>query len=386
VTETSPAPLSNSDLPIFFDAHHQTLAAHLDTVGQALLADEALEHDAAYIAEVARRMGDEFQLYQWLTPSDGIIDVRALCLIRECLGFASPLADAIFAVQGLGTHPVLNAGTEAQQAEILPRIRSGEAISGFALTEPGAGSDVAAISTSAVRDGDSYVLNGEKTFISNVGIASHFVVFVRTDPDAGHRGLSAFIVEANSANLSMPIIPMSVDHPIGKLVFSDCKIPASNLLGDLGAGFGLAMQTLDTFRVSVGAAAVGMARRALLCAKNHVQQRIQFGKPLSSQQTVQAYLADMATELDASRLLVLRAAHAKDTGEGRASREVAMAKMYATEAAHRIIDQAVQLLGGLGVTTGQVVERLYREIRPLRIYEGTTEIQRLIIAKSLLKS
>lgn len=377
--------LSNQDCSFFFESHHHELGTHLGAIAQQLLAEETFTHDTEYIAEMGRRLGDSLGLYPWLTPDDGQVDTRALCLIRECLGYASPLADAIFAVQGLSGFPVLSAGTTDEHKSLLVDMQKGDAVGGFALTEPGAGSDVAAIAMSARRDGDSYVLDGEKTYISNVGIAAFYVVFARTDPDAGHRGLTAFVVPNDTAGLTTEPIPMSIDHPIGKLHLQGVRVPVSSRLGNEGEGFKLAMKTLDTFRVSVGAAAVGMARRALDEAIGHVRQRVQFGKPLAEQQMIQGYLADMATELDASRLLVLRAAHAKDTRQNRVSMEVGMAKMYATEAAQTIIDKAVQLFGGLGVTRGLVVERLYREIRPLRIYEGTTEIQRLIISRGLLR-
>jgi len=377
--------LSNQDCSFFFESHHHELGTHLGAIAQQLLAEETFTHDTEYIAEMGRRLGDSLGLYPWLTPDDGLVDTRALCLIRECLGYASPLADAIFAVQGLSGFPVLSAGTTDEHKSLLVDMQKGDAVGGFALTEPGAGSDVAAIAMSARRDGDSYVLDGEKTYISNVGIAAFYVVFARTDPDAGHRGLTAFVVPNDTAGLTTEPIPMSIDHPIGKLHLQGVRVPVSSRLGNEGEGFKLAMKTLDTFRVSVGAAAVGMARRALDEAIGHVRQRVQFGKPLAEQQMIQGYLADMATELDASRLLVLRAAHAKDTRQNRVSMEVGMAKMYATEAAQTIIDKAVQLFGGLGVTRGLVVERLYREIRPLRIYEGTTEIQRLIISRGLLR-
>ena len=377
--------LSNQDCSFFFESHHHELGTHLGAIAQQLLAEETFTHDTEYIAEMGRRLGDSLGLYPWLTPDDGLVDTRALCLIRECLGYASPLADAIFAVQGLSGFPVLSTGTTDEHKSLLVDMQKKNAVNGFALTEPGAGSDVAAIAMSARRDGDSYVLDGEKTYISNVGIAAFYVVFARTDPDAGHRGLTAFVVPNDTAGLTTEPIPMSIDHPIGKLHLQGVRVPVSSRLGNEGEGFKLAMKTLDTFRVSVGAAAVGMARRALDEAIGHVRQRVQFGKPLAEQQMIQGYLADMATELDASRLLVLRAAHAKDTRQNRVSMEVGMAKMYATEAAQTIIDKAVQLFGGLGVTRGLVVERLYREIRPLRIYEGTTEIQRLIISRGLLR-
>ncbi len=371
--------LSCRDLPLFFEERHHRLADQLDQLAETLQAGGPTDS-----ASIAERMGSEVGLYSWLAPGDGPVDTRALCLIRECLAYVSPVADSIFAVQGLASSPIRLAASAAHSG-LLASMRTGEVIGGFGLTEPGAGSDVAAIVTSATHAGDHYVLDGEKTFISNVGIAAFCVVFARTDPDGGHRGLSAFIVPTDAEGVTTEAIPMSVDHPIGRVILRGVRVPSSNRLGDEGEGFKLAMQTLDTFRVSVGAAAVGMARRALDEAVAHLKTRVQFGKPLAAQQMLQGYIADMATELDASRLLVFRAAHAKDTTDERVTTEVAMAKMYATEAAQRIIDKAVQLFGGLGVTRGQVVEQLYRDIRPLRIYEGTTEIQRLIISRAYLR-
>ena len=372
-----PARLSNADLGVFFEPHHHALADHLHEVGRALLAEEDRPHPMEYAAEVAAAMGQRWGLYRWLVPAEGPTDVRALCLIREALGYASPLADSIFAVHGLGSSPILAAGSTEQRA-CLPRVRAGETICAFGLTEPGAGSDLKAMETTATREGDGFVLDGEKTFISNVGIAHQYTVFARLGA-----GFAAFLVPADVEGLESAPIPMSADHPLGRLTFRSCRLPRSALLGDEKGGLRLALGTLDTFRVSVGGAAVGMARRALDEALTHTRQRIQFGKPLRQHQMVQALLADMATELDAARLLVLRAAHRKDSGE-RATAEVSMAKLFATEAAQRIVDSAVQLLGGLGVVLGQAVERLYREVRPLRIYEGTSEIQRLIIARELL--
>ncbi len=360
--------LSNADLPLFFDAHHHELADHLGPVAAALEGD----HDAA---AVARAMGETHDLYRWLVPETGATDVRALCLIREALGYANPMADSIFAVQGLGSYPIAMGGSDAQKA-LLHDVRSGSRIGGFGLTEPGAGSDVKAMSTTATATAAGFELNGEKTFISNVGIAHHFVVFARLEG-----AITAFLVPADACRREP--IEMSVDHPIGRLLFEDARVDRDAIIGAPGQGMKLALGTLGTFRVSVAAAAVGMARRALTEALAHVKKRVQFGQPLAAQQTVQGYLADMATELDAARLLVLRAAHGLDTTGGRCSKEVSMAKLFATEAAQRIIDKAVQLHGGLGVTRGSVVEALYREIRPLRIYEGTTEIQRLIIAREL---
>jgi acyl-CoA dehydrogenase len=354
--------------------------------------DDALDRPASVGARLA-----ELGLFDLLVPpADGgrgaheeasgqRLDVRALCLVREALAYHSPLADAVFAVQGLGSHPIVLAAGCYGRSELLGRVRRGESIGGFALTEPEAGSDVASMRTTAEPGEGAFRLNGEKTFISNVGIAHHFVVFARvTGPDApeGKKAISAFLVPADAPGLTLHTIATSGDHPLGRLVMNECRVPSSALIGEVGHGLRLALGTLDVFRTSVGAAAVGMARRALDDTVARVKMRVQFGKRIADQQLTQAALADMATELDAARLLVLRAAWLKDAGHD-ARREVAMAKLFATEAAQRIIDRAVQLHGGLGVTSGAFVERLYREIRPLRIYEGTSEIQRLIIGASL---
>ena len=367
--------LSTADLPVFFEPRHHALAERLAQIAPRI--EAASEHDLA--AEMGR-----CGLYEHLLP-DGDVDVRSLCLIREMLGAISPLADSIFAVQGLGSYPIALAGSDRQRAQLLPRFRAGDDIASFALTEPEAGSDVASMTTVARRDGDEFVIDGEKTLISNVGIASYYTVFANADPGAGRGGISAFIVPAGTPGSREQPIELGFDHPIGALFFDGCRVPATALIGEQGGGFLLAMRTLDTFRVSVGAAAVGMARRALHVTLDHIRSRHQFGKPLAAQQIVQAYIAEMATELDAARLLVLRAAYGKDSGAARVTTEAAMAKMYATEAAQRIIDKAVQLHGGRGVVSGAVVEKLYRAIRPLRIYEGTTEIQKLIIARALTK-
>jgi acyl-CoA dehydrogenase len=396
--------LSVDDLGVFFDERHVALGAELRRVGGLLASgtDGApageREAPAAPAAAIARALGAEHGLYALLVPESlggaragrpddpTYIDVRSLCLAREMLGYVSPMADSIFAVQGLGSYPVVLAGTAEQRARILPGVLSGERVGAFALTEPEAGSDVAAMKTVAVRQHDGgYVLDGEKVFISNVGLASHHVVFANANPAEGRRGITAFLVERGAPGLIESPIALAVEHPIGRLRFEGCRVPASALLGREGEGFKLAMRTLDAFRVTVGAAAVGMARRALDETIGRVKLRVQFGKALAEQPVVQSILAEMATELDASRLLVLRAAHARDGGQARVSTEAAMAKLFATEAAQRIIDKAVQLHGGLGVTAGQVVERLYREIRPLRIYEGTSEIQRLIIGAALVR-
>ena len=381
--------LSSHDLAPFFGPTYSALAARLTSEALAPLAGD---HDAARVARAMGALG----LYTYLVPeahggaSNGkpdlgtYVDVRSLVLVREALGQVSPLADAIFAVQGLGSYPIVLAGSEAQRRRCLPGVISGERIGAFALTEPEAGSDVASLRTTARREGDAWILDGEKTLISNVPIAHHYVVFANADPARGRKGITAFLVEQGAPGLALAEIPMSIPHPIGRLTLSGCRVPADALIGEVGAGFKLAMETLDAFRISVGAAACGMAWSALAASIEHVTRRRQFGAPLADQQMVKAALADMATELDAARLLVARAAHLRDTGNSRVSTEAAMAKMFATEAAQRIIDRAVQLHGGAGVCLGSEVERLYREIRPLRIYEGTTEIQKLIIAKGLL--
>lgn len=366
--------LSIHDLPMFFNDEHRALAQDLE----GWVAEVSQVHDAA---AVAARMG-QVGLYGLLVP-EGNMDVRRLCLAREALGYHHAMADAIFAVQGLSCEPLRMAGSP-EQREVLKAAALGEKIGGFALTEPEAGSDVAAMQCTARAEGEFWVLNGEKTLISNVGIAHYYVVFANADPTAGRKGISAFFVAADSPGLRQTAIPLTVDHPLGSLTFSECRIPKTALVGKVGDGLKLALGTLGTYRVSVAAAAVGMARRAIHESLNRVKQRVQFGGPLAEKPLVRAKLAEMATELDAARLLVYRAAWEKDAGQ-RAAKEVAMAKWYATEAAFRIIDQAVQLHGGLGVTLGSTVERLLREVRPLRIYEGTSEIQQLIIGEEVLR-
>jgi acyl-CoA dehydrogenase len=316
------------------------------------------------------------------------VELRALCAIRRELAYRSSLADTMFAMQGLGSFPVTLAGTEAQRAVLLPRVARGEAICAFAITEPEAGSDVAAVATRAAKDHEGYLLDGEKTFISNAGIADCYVVFARTDEPPGsarHKGLSAFLVDGTAKGIAVEPIELIAPHPIGKVRFTACRVSAAARLGAEGEGFSIAMATLDRFRASVGAAACGLAARALDEALARVKQRRQFGKTLAEQQATQLALAEMAVELDAAELLVWRAAHAGDAGDERVTRPAAEAKLYATEAAQRIVDRALQLHGGLGVVRGSVVERLYREVRALRIYEGTSEIQKLVIARELLR-
>jgi|CXWL01.1.fsa_nt_gi acyl-CoA dehydrogenase len=310
------------------------------------------------------------------------VDVRSLCVLREELAYRNAAADSVFAVQGLGSHPVLLGGSDAQKAALLPKVADGSALFAFALTEPDAGSDVAALATTATQRGDEYVLNGHKRFISNAGIATHYTVFARTSE--GPRGLSAFIVTPGAAGFTMKKMELMGEHPIGELFFDNCMVPAAARVGEEGAGMKLALATLDVFRSTVGAAAVGMARRALDEAISYAKSRKQFGAPLSDLPSVQAMLAEMAVELEASRLLVHKAAGTKDGGQERVTYEAAVAKLFATEAAQRIVDKALQIHGGNGVVRGAVVERLYRDVRALRIYEGASEVQRLVIARHLL--
>jgi acyl-CoA dehydrogenase len=378
---------------MFMSAGHFRLGEELTQ--KVVSSDELLQEPARVGSRLA-----ELGLFELLVPPcDGgrrlsheadhtrrALDVRALCLIREALAYHSPLADSVFAVQGLSSYPFVLVPGASGRAGVLAQVRSGETVGGFALTEPEAGSDVASMRTTARQGSEGWVLDGEKTFISNVGIAQRYVVFAKVigaGPEgASKKTISAFAVDAPSPGLAQHAIETSGDHPLGRLVMHECQVPASALIGEIGHGLRLALGTLDVFRTSVGAAAVGMARRALDDTLARVKTRVQFGKRLADQQLTQAALADMATELDAARLLVFRAAWLKDHGQ-LAKREIAMAKLFATEAAQRVIDRAVQLHGGLGVTSGSFVERLYREVRPLRIYEGTSEIQRLIIGSSL---
>lgn len=377
--------LSTGSWPALFDEGHRTLASSLKDMAAPLRGNE----DPASCAKALGRAG----LYRFVVPAlfssasktspRDRLDVRSLVLVREALGYVSPLADAILAVQGLGSFPLALAGSEGQTA-LLQDVISGKRIGAFGLTEPDAGSDVAAIKTTAKRDGSSWRLSGTKVFISNATIADHIIVFATTNPELRHKAITAFLVPRDAPGLVVEPMPMSSPHPLGRVLLNDVMLPASAMVGAEGQGFKLAMQTLDTFRISVGGAAIGMAQRALDLAVSHVTSRLQFGSPLASQQLVQGHLADMAVELMAARGLVARAAFTKDTDGGRVSSEAAMAKLYATEAAQRVIDMSVQLHGGAGCVLGSEVEALYRDIRPLRIYEGASDIQRLIIAKGLL--
>jgi alkylation response protein AidB-like acyl-CoA dehydrogenase len=312
-------------------------------------------------------------------------DSRACCLVREALAAASPLADAVFALQCLGSLPISLAGDPDQRRRYLPGVATGELMAAFAMTEPEAGSDVGSIATVAERDGSGYRISGRKWLISNAGIADFYVAFASTDRAAGRRGLSCFVVEAGTAGLRFagPQV-LSAPHPLGELAFEDCRVPASARLGAEGEGLKLGLRTLDRLRATVAAAACGMAARALEEALAHARRRRQFGSRLGDFQLVQAKLAVMATELAAARLLTYRAAALADRGADRVTTESAMAKAFATEAAQRIVDGALQVLGGRGVLADHPVERLYRAVRALRIYEGTTEIQHLVIARALL--
>lgn len=320
------------------------------------------------------------------------LDSRALVILRETLAFHSPLADFAFAMQGLGSGAITLAGTPAQQVAYLPGVASGKKIAAFALSEPDAGSDAGAMATSATDTGDGWTLNGSKTWISNGDIADFYVTFAKTDPQAGTRGITAFIVDAESKGLdSSEHIAVMAPHPLATLKFSHCKLPREAQLGALHGGFKLAMQTLDIFRASVAAAALGMARRALAEAVRFSKERKMFGQTLADFQLTQAKLGEMASLIDAAALLTYRAAWMRDESErlgsgARVTAEAAMAKMAATENAQRVIDMALQMHGGLGVKVGTKVESLYRDIRSLRIYEGATEVQQLIIGKAVLQS
>ena len=376
--------------------HHRRLADQVDRFVREQVRgaapSDSEDDDARRLVEALAREG----LLAYTVPEDfetgsNALDVRALCVVREHLAYESSLADLMFAMQGLGSFPVTLAGSDEIKRSILPRVKAGEAIAAFAITEPEAGSDVSAIQTTARRDGPDFVLDGVKTFISNAGLADFYTVFAKTDRDKGSKGISAFVVERNAPGfLFEEKIELIAPHPIGRIRFEGCRVPASNLLGEEGQGFKIAMITLDTFRATVGAAAVGLAWRAFDEALAYAKHRVQFGRPISEFQATQMKLAEIATDLDAARLLVYRAAWMtvwmKDKDAGRVTKESAMAKLFATEAAGRIIDAAVQIHGGAGVVRGSVVERLYREVRALRIYEGTSEIQKLVIANQLLRS
>ncbi|EAQ47708.1 acyl-CoA dehydrogenase family protein [Roseobacter sp. MED193] len=369
----------------FFEDRHRELARELDR-----WADQTLGHiDHADVDGACRNLVAALGEAGWAQHSGAMagesLDVRTLCLIRETLARHDGLADFAFAMQGLGTGAISLFGTEAQQAEWLPLTRSGKAISAFALTEPRSGSDVANSTMTATLDGEDYVLNGEKTWISNGGIADVYTLFARTGEGPGAKGLSAFIVPAGLPGFEVVARQQVIaPHPLATLQFSDCRIPKSALLGQPGGGFKIAMSVLDVFRSTVAAAALGFARRALDEALHRVSTRQVQGAPLFDLQMVQGHIADMALDVDAAALLVYRAAWAKDSGAMRVTREAAMAKLFSTDQAQQVIDKAVQLHGGDGVRHGQKVEELYRDIRALRIYEGASDVQRVVIARQTL--
>jgi acyl-CoA dehydrogenase len=379
----------------FFEDHHRRLAADLEAWATTAIGahDHTQEHDDEHIdalsKDYVRKLGDGGWLRYCVPAAYGgrfeKLDVRSLCLVRETLARHHGLADFAFAMQGLGSASIALYGTDELRRQYLPKVCAGTHIAAFALSEPEGGSDVASLHMTARREGDHYVLDGRKTWISNGGIAGHYVVFARTGDAPGAKGLSAFVVDADRPGLEIAErIAVIAPHPLATLAFDGCRVPATHLLGNPGDGFRIAMATLDIFRSTVGAAALGFARRAFDEALARVQTREVFGRKLGEFQATQMRLADMATEIDAAALLVYRSAWTKDCIAERVSREAAMAKMYATEAAQRVIDSAVQLWGGMGVVRGVPVEALYREIRALRIYEGTTEIQKLVIAAQVL--
>jgi acyl-CoA dehydrogenase len=373
----------------FFDPSHRAVAEEAEAFAREAVPQIAHGDVDAACRELVRRLGGAGVLRHAVpAPHGGArerLDVRTLCLVRETLARASGLADFAFAMQGLGTGPISLFGSEALKARYLPPVARGERIAAFAISEPGAGSDVAAMETTARRDGGDWVIDGTKTWISNAGIADHYVVFCRW-PEGGERAYVALVVEADNPGMRVAErIEVMAPHPLGTLAFDGCRVGDDARVGEAGAGLRVALGTLDVFRSTVGAAALGFARRALDEAVGWARERRLFGKPLADFQLTQARLGEMALEVDASALLVYRAAWTRDAGAERITREAAMAKLHATEAAQRVIDAAVQLLGGRGVVSGAPVETLYREIRALRIYEGTSEVQKLVIASQLLK-
>ncbi len=375
----------------FFEERHRQLANDLDAWATKNIS-QTHGHDVDQeCRDLVKLLGrDGWLKHAVAGVSDGgatdVIDTRSVCLIRETLGRHSGLADFAFAMQGLGSGAISLYGTPEQRKTYLTAVAKGDAIAAFALSEPNAGSDVAAMECAARVEGNEVVLDGEKTWISNGGIADFYVVFARSGEAPGSRGISAFIVPANTPGLEIAErIDVIAPHPLARLKFTNCRLPLSSRLGDAAEGFKVAMRTLDVFRVSVAAASLGFARRAFDEAMTHVKQRPMFGKTLADLPITQAKLADMAMTIDSSALLTYRAAWQRDMGEN-VTREAAMAKFTATEGAQKVIDSAVQMFGGLGVKSGMPVERLYREIRSLRIYEGASEVQQLIIARDLLKA
>ena len=372
----------------FFEERHRAIAPRFEAFAETLVGLTDTDVDGT-CRTLVRRLAEAGLLRHTVPAAYGgageHLDVRTLCLARETLARFDALADFAFAMQGLGSGAISLFGSEEQRSTYLPAVAQGRKIAAFALSEAAAGSDVAAIATTATEDGAGFVLNGAKTWISNGGIADFYVVFARTGEAPGAKGLSAFIVDADAPGLSVAErIELIAPHPLASLRFEDCRVPRERLLGEPGQGFRIAMATLDVFRPTVGAAALGFARRALDETLARAASRKLFGGALADLQMVQGKLADMALAIDAAALLVYRAAWAKDAGAERITREAAMAKLHATEAAQAVIDDAVQLHGGQGVVAGHPVERLYREVRALRIYEGASEVQKVVIARQVL--
>ncbi len=382
-------PLDHLNWP-FFEPHHRHFAVALDAWAQDTVRDVHGHDVDAQCRQLVQQLGDGGWLRHAVAGVDlggaaDVIDTRMLCLARETLARHNGLADFAFAMQGLGSGALSLDGTAAQKERWLTKVAKGQAISAFALSEPDAGSDVAAMQCAAHIDGDHAVLNGEKTWISNGGIADFYVVFCRTGEAPGARGISAFVVEAGTPGFEIAErIEVIAPHPLARLRFTNCRVPLGHRIGDAGQGFKVAMRTLDVFRTSVAAAALGFARRAMEEGLARAKQRKMFNQHLADFQLTQAKLAQMALTIDSAALLVYRAAWERDQGKN-VTRQAAMAKLAATEGAQQVIDAAVQLFGGLGVVSGVPVERLYREIRSLRIYEGATEVQQLIIGRDLIK-
>lgn len=376
----------------FFDDEHRVLALELEKWAKTELTDYAITPANVDLAcqELVLKLADGGWLdycvankYGGKNPS---LDVRSLCLIRETLARFSGLADFVFAMQGLGSGTISLFGSAELKKKYLPDVRRGNKIAAFALTEPDAGSDAAALTTTAEQDDTSFVLNGDKTLISNGGIADYYTVFAKTGEAPGTRGISAFVIDADTAGLEInERIEVIAPHPLARIRFNQCRIPKTQQIGSGGEGFKMAMATLDIFRSTVGAAALGFARHAMHEAFNRTKSRQMFGAPMSKLQLIQSKIGEMSLDIDASSLLIYRAAWTKDKGAEKITKEAAMAKLFATEAAQRVIDEAVQIFGGSGVVSGFPVEQLYREIRALRIYEGASEVQKLIIASQTLK-
>ena len=380
----------------FFDDGHRALGTSLRAwAAQEIAPFEEQAHGRRDVDDICRaivgKLGEAGWLEYSVPASHGgkfeALDVRSIAIIRETLGYHTGLADFAFAMQGLGSASIGLFGSDELKDRYLPAVRGGKHLAAFALSEPGGGSDVAAMETTAVPDGNHYVVNGTKTWISNGGIAGHYVLFARTGEAPGAKGLSAFVVDADTDGLDIAErIDVIAPHPLATLAFDNCRVPATQMLGQPGEGFKIAMATLDIFRTSVGAAALGFARRALDEAASFAKERQAFGQKLADFQLIQAKIADMAVKIDAAALLIYRSAWTKDVQKARVTRESSMAKLYATDTAQEVIDEAVQIHGGQGVVSGNKVEELYREIRSLRIYEGTSEIQKLVIAGQTLQA